>query len=303
MRKGMLVVALAVLGASAVILPAVAGSEASPPPTVTAVNSTGIYAEQIHSWSPSRVAVGEGGSVTFSNPTTVPHGVEWISSPAAPVCSGGIPVGTSEAASGPEWSGSCTFTAPGTYTFYCTVHKAAMSGTITVGAPAGEPPITTTMPSTPVGSSGSNGASGSGGGGTGQPGTTNGGGSPGPSGSPFAGGAAQALKLSPAQRGDVVRGSLAVSAAGAGGRLEVDVLAKAASLARTGQAARVRVGKLERSSLSVGRVRFAVPLNARAERALARHGRLELTVEIRLTPVGGSAAKIERGVALRRPSH
>jgi plastocyanin len=296
MRKGMLVAALAALGGSAVILPAVAGSEASP--TVMAVNSTGIYAEQIHSWSPSRVTVAEGGSVTFSNPTTVPHGVDWIGSPATPVCSGGVPVGTSEAASGTEWSGNCTFTASGTYTFYCTVHKAAMSGTIAVSAPVVEPPPTTTSPSTPTGSTGSGS-----GGGAGQPDITNGGGSSGLGGSPFAGGAANALRLSPAQRGDAVRGSLAVSAAGARGSLEVDVLAKAASLARAGHAASVRVGKLERGSLTAGTVRFRVPLNARARRALARRGRLALTVEITLRPIVGSAAKIERGVVLRLPPH
>jgi plastocyanin len=296
MRKGMLVAALVALGGSAVILPAVAGSEASP--TVTAVNSTGIYVEQVHSWSPSRVSVGEGGSVTFSNPTTVPHGVDWISSPATPVCSGGVPVGTSEAASGTEWSGSCTFTAPGTYTFYCTVHKAAMSGTITVSAAAVESPPTTTSPSTPVGSTES-GA----GGGSSQPGTKNGGGSSGSGGSPFAGGAAKALGLSPVQRGDAVRGSLAVSAAGAGGSLEVDVLAKAASLAGARHAASVRVGKLERGSLTAGTVRFRVPLSARARHALTRRGRLSLAVEITLRPLGAGAAKIERGVVLRQRAH
>jgi plastocyanin len=293
MRKGMPSAALVALAGSAVILPAVAGSEASP--TVTAVNSTGIYAEQVHSWSPSQAMVGEGGSVTFSNLTTVPHGVDWISSPATPVCGGGVPVGTSEAASGTGWSGSCTFTAPGTYTFYCTVHKAAMSGTITVSAAAvAESQPTTTSPSTPVGSTGS-GA----GGGSSQPGTTNGGGSSGLDSSPFAGGASKALRLAPAQRGDAVRGSLAVSAAGAGGSLEVDVLAKAASLAGVRHVASVRVGKLERGSLAAGTVRFRVPLSAHARRTLTRRGRLALAVEITLRPIGGGAAKIERRVVLR----
>ncbi len=297
MRRGMLVVAVAALGALAVILPAVAGSETSP--AITAVNSTGIYSEQIHSWSPSRLAVGEGASVLLSNPTTVPHGVHWISSPATPVCNG-VPVGTSEAASGTEWSGSCTFAQPGTYTFYCTVHGAAMSGTITVGAPAGEPPAGTTPTPTPGGPTGSGG----GGAGSGQPGTSTPGGLvPGAGGSPFAGGAAHALKLASAQQGSAVRGSLAVSAAGAQGRLEVDVLARAASLARAGHAATVRVGKLERGSLAAGTVRFKVPLSARAKRALMRRGRLALTVEITLTPPGTQAAKIERGVVLRAPSH
>jgi plastocyanin len=301
MRKGMLVAAAAVLGVLAVILPAVAGSETSP--TITAVNGPGMPPS--HSWSPPQATVGEGGSVAFSNPTAVPHGVEWISVPATPVCSG-VPVGTTEAASGTGWSGNCTFTRPGRYSFYCTVHGAAMSGTITVSAAAGEPPVTTTTTTTttpPPGSPGS-GGSGSGGGGPGQPGGTGaGGGAPGVAGSPFAGGAAQALKLKAQQRGNVVRGSLAVSSAGAHGRLEVDVLSKAASLARGGHSSTVRVGKLERGSLAAGTVRFAVALNARAKRALARRGHLVLTVEITLTPPGGHSAKLERSVVLRPPLH
>lgn len=302
MRKGMLFAGAAVLGVLAVILPAVAGSETSP--TITAVNGPGM--PPLHSWSPPQATVGEGGGVSFGNPTAVPHGVEWVSVPATPVCSG-VPVGTTEAASGTQWSGNCTFTRPGAYSFYCTVHGAAMSGTITVTGPAGEPPVTTTTTTTapPPGSPGSGG---SGGGGSGQPGgqqgTTGAGtGAPGVGPSPFAGGAAQALKLKGQQRGNAVRGSLAVSSAGAHGRLEVDVLSKAASLARAGHASTVRVGKFERGSLAAGTVRFAVPLNARAKRALARRGHLVLTVEITLTPPGGRAAKLERSVVLRPSLH
>jgi len=300
MRKGILVAAAAVLGVLAVILPAVAGSETSP--TITAVNGPGMPPS--HSWSPPQATVGEGGSVAFSNPTAVPHGVEWVSVPATPVCNG-VPVGTTEAASGTQWNGNCTFTRPGTYSFYCTVHGAAMSGMITVSAAPGEPPVTTTTTTTtpPPGFPGS-GGSGSGGGGSGQPGTTGAGaGTPGVSGSPFVGGVAQALKLKAQQRGNAVRGSLAVSSAGAHGRLEVDVLSKVASLARGGHSSAVRVGKLERGSLAAGTVHFAVALNARAKRALARRGRLALTVEITLTPPGGHAAKLERSVVLRPVLH
>lgn len=300
MRKGMPVAAAAALGVLAVILPAVAGSETSP--AITAVNGPGMPPS--HSWSPPQATVGEGGSVAFSNPTAVPHGVEWVSVPATPVCNG-VPVGTTEAASGTQWSGNCTFTRPGTYSFYCTVHGAAMSGTITVSGPAGEPPVTTTTTTTtsPPGSPGSGGGGGRGGG-PAQSGTTGaGGGVPGVGASPFAGGAAQALKLKAQQRGNAVRGSLAVSSTGAHGRLEVDVLSKAASLARGGHSSAVRVGKLERGSLAPGTVRFTVPLNARAKRALARRGHLALTVEITLTPPGGRAAKLERSVVLRPASH
>jgi plastocyanin len=293
MRKLLLVGMAAALAALAVILPAVAGSETSP--AVTAVNSAGPYAEQLHSWSPSHVSVGEGGSVTFANPTAVPHGLRWIGAPGTPDCTAGVPVGASEAASGTEWSGSCTFTQPGTYTFYCTVHGAAMSGTITVAAAPAEPPATTAAPTAPAGSTGS------GGGASGQLGAGAATGSePGAGASPFAGGATKALRLTRAQRGDVVRGSLAVSAAGAHGRLEVDLLAKAASLTGASHAARVRVGKFERRALSAAVVHFAVALNARGRLALARRRRLSLAVEIALTPLGGQAARLQGTVVLRR---
>jgi plastocyanin len=291
MRKLTLALLAAALGALVAILPAVAGSETSP--SVTAVNSTGPYAEQLHSWSPSHVTIGEGGSVTIANPTAVAHGVRWAAAPAAPVCDAGVPVGTSEAASGVEWSGSCTLARAGSYIFYCTVHGAAMSGTITVSAASVEPPAsTTTTATTPTGSTGS------GEGSTGQPGASQTGGLV-PGGSPFAGAASKALKLAPAQRGNIVRGSLAVSAAGVHGRLEIELLAGRASLARAGASAEVRVGKLERGSLRAGTVRFAVALNARARRALARDGHLRLAVEVVLTPPGGHAARLRRGVVLR----
>ncbi|HEX3911801.1 MAG TPA: cupredoxin domain-containing protein [Solirubrobacteraceae bacterium] len=284
--------AVLVLAALAVVLPAVAGSETSP--SITAVNGTGIYAEQTHSWSPSQVTVGEGASVTLSNPTTVRHGVRWVSSPATPVCSAGVPVGTSEAASGAEWNGACTFTQPGSYVFYCTVHGAAMSGTITVGAlTPGSPPISTPPTTPPVGPTLA-GGEGSGG----QPGA---GTAPelGDA-SPFTGGVG-ALRLASRQRGASVRGAVNVSAAGARGRLEVELLAKGASLAGAGRgdSREVRLGSLERGSLSAGIVRFAVALGARGKRVLKRRGRLALTVELALTPPGGHAAKLQRGVVLR----
>jgi hypothetical protein len=65
-----------------------------------------------------------------------PHGVEWKSGPNTPSCTSEVPVGTSPAASGTNWSGSCTFTQPGTYVFWCTVHGSSMSETVTVSGGA-----------------------------------------------------------------------------------------------------------------------------------------------------------------------
>jgi plastocyanin len=291
LRRRLLFPLAGVLGAAVVVLPAVAGSETNP--TITAVNSGGGYYGEQHAWSPARATVSAGGVVTLSNPTTVAHGVEWRpGAPAMPSCTGGIPVGATPAASGANWSGTCTFAKPGTYTFYCTVHGPEMTGTITVNANGTTTTTTTTQPPSP------------GGGSTTTPttsseygsGTTPG--SSGSSGSPLAGSASQAVKLAASQHGKSVSGSLKVSHAGAGARLEVDLLAKSGSLATAGHSAQVRVGRLVRSPLRAGKVSFTVPLSAKAKRALGRHRRLALTVKIRLTPTRGSAVTITRSVVL-----
>ncbi len=121
------------------MLPSIASSE---PQSIEAVNEGGLYGEQHHHWSNAQQTVLAGEKVTFSNlsPQEVPHGVEWRGAlkPSCEEGPGKVPVGTTEAASGTKWSGKCTFSQTGTYTFWCTVHHAAMSGTITVKNP-GEP--------------------------------------------------------------------------------------------------------------------------------------------------------------------
>jgi plastocyanin len=258
------------LGAAAAALPAIASSETSP--SVEAVNTkvgSGLYEEERHSWQPAQVAVTSGGVVTFSNPTAVQHGVNWVGGPATPSCSGGVPVGTTPAASGTKWSGTCTFSQAGTYTFYCTVHGAEMTGTITVnpnGTTTVTPPptTTTTAPTEP------------------------------PAEAPIA-----ISSLRSPQHGGSVKGSVMVSRASAGGGLEVDVFATSASLARAKRPVRVRVGRFVRHSVPTGKTAFVVPLSARARRALRRHHRLALTVRIVLTPVHGEATVLHRSVTER----
>jgi plastocyanin len=137
--------AAGLLGIALAAIPAVA-SEPGLTGMVTAENiGGGGYYEEEHRWSPPQVTVKAGGVVTFSNPTEVKHGVHWIGPPAEPACSG-VPVGTTETASGTKWSGTCKFTASGTYTYYCTVHGAKMAGTITVPGT----PTATTEQATPT---------------------------------------------------------------------------------------------------------------------------------------------------------
>jgi plastocyanin len=278
-QRQLLTVLAVLLGAAVVVLPAAAGSETTP--TIQAVNSGAYY----HYWSPAQVFVSPGAVVSFSNPyTETHHGLKFTGGPATPSCTG-IPPAAGEATGALNWHGECTFSTPGTYSFVCTVHPGEMKGTVTVNANGSTTTTTTTtQPPSPEGGS--------------TPSTANGSGPGATTGSPLAGSASQALRLAFNQHGNSVHGSVKVSQAGAGGRLEIDLLAKGASIARRAHPAQLPVGRLVHSSLRAGTISFAVPLSARAKRALARHGRLALSVKIVLTPANGSAVTIARSVVL-----
>lgn len=109
---------------------------------------------------------------------------------------------------------------------------------------------------------------------------------------------AGSLKLAAPSRGASVRGSIQVSPFGAGGRLEVDLLANSASLARRRHSKPVVVGRLVRVSVPGGKVSFSVGLNARGKSALRRHRRLTLTVKVTLVPPRGAAASATKAVVL-----
>jgi hypothetical protein len=116
--------------------------------------------------------------------------------------------------------------------------------------------------------------------------------------SPLVGGS---VKLTAPLHGSSVRGSIELGQAGAGGRLEVDLLAKNASLAnvRGSGSKSVRVGRLVRRSVSAGKVSFSVALTAQGKRALTHHHSLPLTVKITLTPTQGETVTVTRSVTLR----
>jgi plastocyanin len=267
----------AVLGLMAAVLPAVAASETAP--SVTAHNQPGAYGEPgSHSWTPSTVTIGAGGSVKFINPyTETYHGLKFTSGPsgAKPACTG-IPKEATEPVGALHWEGECTFSTPGTYLFVCTVHP-EMTGSVTVNQ-SGTTTVTTTPPTTT---------------------TTTTTPSPAPSSeSPLVGNVSQALRIAKSQRGGAVRGSVAISKAGAGGRLEVDLLAANALLAASRHHAPARVGRLVRSPLPSGKVSFTVVLSKRAREALKRHHELSLTVKVKLEfpkskPVNATRTVIE----------
>jgi hypothetical protein len=116
----------------------------------------------------------------------------------------------------------------------------------------------------------------------------------------LAGTAARAIAITHRQRGSVIHGSVSVSAAGVGGRLEVDLFAARATLTDTRQRASMRVGRLVRRSLPAGIVRFSIRLDAAAERALAHRGRLKIAVRIAVASRLRVQVSVTRMVTLLR---
>lgn len=257
-------------GALVAIVPVVASFASEP--TIEATGGAYGYGFR---WSPSTAEVQEGTAMAFKNASeSVPHGVQWTGGPETPSCPG-VPINEGKT----NWKGTCTFLRTGTYSFRCVVHPSEMTGTVTVNS-NGTVTTTTSAPSLPPPP---------------PPTTTTTAAPPVPE-SLLVGTASQALKLAKRQRGGTVKGSIEISKAGAGDRLEVDVFAANASLARAKHGGNARVGRFVRSSVSAGRTSFSVKLDTKARRALKRHKRLVLTVKIVITPSYGEPKSIARSV-------
>jgi plastocyanin len=121
---------LAVVFCAAVILPAVAVSET---PT--------IEARATNTWKPPSVTITAGGELKLVNLAMGTHGVEWKSGPEKPSCSATVPVGTTPAASGANWEGTCSFAKAGSYEFWCTVHGSSMKAVVTVNGAGPAPSV------------------------------------------------------------------------------------------------------------------------------------------------------------------
>jgi hypothetical protein len=269
----------ALIGAAVAVLPALAAapSEAKLEVNENCVESDwpcwAVPGSGANPTPASKVTIATSGEVKFADNANTAATVVWTSS--APACSG-VP-----ASAMTKWEGTCKFEQPGTYKFesstlwpeytkYEIVVEGATTGTTPTTTSTTPTTTTTTVPTTPSEPS---------------------------HGSPLEGGS-RALKLAGSQRGSTVHGSIKVSQAGSGGRLEVGLFATGASLAKAGRPAQVRVGRLAHSSLKAGNVFFSVPLNAKGKAALRRHRRLVLTVTITLTPQHGAAVTVTRGVVV-----
>ena len=175
--------------------------------------------------------------------------------------------------SGPGWQGDCTFAAEGTYAFVCGKHG-GMTGSVQVGSvqvTSGEgvppPPPLAAPPPPPAGSIAA---------------------------------AASGLRLTAAQRGSTIRGSVRVTQAGS--RLLARAFARRRALAGGRSTRLVEVGRQLRRSVGGGRVAFSVRIGPSARRALRRDGRLAITLRLRVTPPTGASFAATRSVVLRPPA-
>jgi hypothetical protein len=298
LRKHLLFPLIALLGAGVAVLPALAATTEAK----IEVNENCIAADW-QCWTvpgagpkPALVTIAPGGVVTFADKTGFAASITWTG--LAPACSSAVPVSPAPAASG--WEGTCKFEAAGVYQledpsmYYprATVEVSA-AGTTTAGPP--------TTSSTPTGTSGASTTPSSSGPGSNAPLPGSGpAGASTPAGSLLAGSGSAALALAATQHGRAVHGSVDVAAAAAGGRLQVQLFASAAALAGAGQASRVQVGSLVRSPLRAGTASFSVALDARARRALRRHGHLALSVKITLSVAHSPSLTITRAVVAHR---
>jgi hypothetical protein len=245
------------------------------------------------SYTPS-VKIASGGVVAFSDEMGKAANIKWTSTPSGqPTCSSEVPVSPMPAKTG--WEGTCEFEQPGTYRFESsTLFSAGPNYTkyeiVAEGASTGTTPTTTTTTPTATTSTQPSGGGAS---------TATTPGSmempPPPAGShPLA-----TVALANAQHGDAVHGTVQIPAADGGARLEVELLAQGASLAKVRRSGSSRVGWLVRSSAPAGKVSFMVSLDAAAKRALRRRHKLALTVNIVLTPKHGAAMTLTRSVVVR----
>ncbi len=333
LRKRYLPVA-AVLGAAVAIVPALAAAGSTAPSEAKLEVNENCYLHEWPCWNvegnnPENIrniqpiTIAQGGTISFKdNDSKAPTDVIWTGA-ARPSCTGVVEAPPTSTG----WSGTCTFANAGEYEFesqglfdedgfnytkYRVIVEKPGGGTTTgttttttttptatsttpTTPTAPTTPATPTTPTTPGTPTATTSTQPYGGGATttATPGSTEM--------SPSQGGGSPIAKLALAnpQHGDAVHGTVQIPAADGGARLEVELLAQGASLAKVKRGGRSRVGRLVRSSAPAGTVSFTVSLDARAKRALRRHHKLALTLKIVLTPKHGAAMNLTRSLVVR----
>jgi plastocyanin len=271
MRRVYLVLVSAAACAGVLLVGSAAQSQ-----TPTGIVATDNEFKTFNGEDPALTLPAGGGTVIFQQTGVNKHNVVFkAAQPASCEQTGGTPSGPvpplPNQPSNAAWIGTCTFTAPGTYTFYCAFHGEAMNGSVTVPGgttPPPPPPVSPPPPPPPP--------------------------PPAPTGA-----AASGLRVTTPQRSFTLRGSVQVRSAGS--RLLARAFAKRRSLSGGRSNLLVQVGRQQRSSVGATRVSFGVPLSALARRALRRNGRLAITFRLTVTPPSGAAYTATRAVILRAP--
>jgi plastocyanin len=241
-----------------------------------AAPSTASFTAVDNAWSANggpdtTVTIAAGGTVTFAYPAgNSTHNVDFDAAQptsctqTAGQNSGSVPP-LPASPTVPGWSGTCTFSMSGTYTFHCDLHK-SMTGTVVVEA------ASTTTP-----------------GGTTSTGSTT---APTSLASPT-------MTVARRQRGATLRGSVTTPAGPSQIVVTAFVSNRLLSKHRPKRVKQVRVGSQTKRSTGTGKTSFAVKLNASARRALHRRHRLAVNLRIAVTPQGGPAVAKTVAVALR----
>jgi plastocyanin len=298
-RSLRIALAVSVLAAGGIVASLAHGDD--PPATASFATVDVVHKFQLTAGSGagSSASVVTGGTVTFTNDSNEPHDVDFVAEPglACTQTSGGTSPSATAFPNGPTagmWSGTCTFTKAGTYSFFCDQHP-GMTGTVVVtdAGAGGTPPVatapgtttaTTPVATTPVTTVPT----------TAQPVTV----VPSPTppaavaqGTPQAPARALALTIAQKQSGTRIRGRLA--GAQPAGTVRI------ALRARVQGARQVAVGTLRATAGAAGTLTFSVPLNAAAKRVL-RQRSLTVTARITLPDATGTTVVRTARITVRK---
>jgi plastocyanin len=302
LRIALLVVALAAAGA---MTASIAHGD-DPPATATfkTVDGADVFQLVQGSGSSTSADIVTGGTVTFTNASIETHNVDFAAPGQVGVSCQQTAGGSSSALQFPglptagSWAGMCTFTRAGTYSFMCD-HHAGMTGTVVVHDPAGPsgtttaptPTATTPVETLPAGGTTTTPTA------TAPPPAT---GMPTPSvaQTPVADATALSFRVKLVQRGSSVRGT--IGGARSSARVRIALTARRGPIGLAGRAAApVGVGRLGALTTQNGTLAFVVKLDSRARAALAKRGRLAVTLLVTAPPVTGTATPRTFTIVLR----
>jgi hypothetical protein len=302
LRIALLVVALAAAGA---MTASIAHGD-DPPPTATfkTVDGADVFQLVQGSGSSTSADIVTGGTVTFTNASVETHNVDFTAPVPAGVSCQQTVGGTSSALQFPgsptagSWAGMCTFTRAGTYSFMCDQH-AGMTGTVVVHDPAGPsgtttaptPTATTPVETLPAGGTTTTPTATAPPPATGMP-------TPNVAQTPVADATALSFRVKLVQRGSSVRGT--IGGARSSARVGIALTARRGPIGLAGRAAApVGVARLGALTTQNGTLAFVVKLDSRARAALAKRGRLAVTLLVTAPPVTGTATPRTFTIVLR----